>query len=57
MNKAIEFAKAIADVPDEDLSVIMQSRKTLLFSKKKKKGSKILMYQWDATTVQKFANP
>ena len=33
MNKAIEFAKAIADVPDENLSVIMQSRKTL-FSEK-----------------------
>ena len=28
MNKAIEFAKAIVDIPDEDLSVVMQSRKT-----------------------------
>ena len=34
MNKAIEFAKAIVDIPDEDLSVIMQSKKTLLFSEK-----------------------
>ena len=33
MNKAIEFAKTIVDIPDENLSVIMQSRKTL-FSKK-----------------------
>ena len=34
MNKAIEFAKAIVDIPDEDLSIIMQSKKTLLFSEK-----------------------
>ena len=34
MNKAIEFAKTIVDKPDEDLSVIMQSRKTLLFCEK-----------------------
>ena len=29
-----EFAKTIADKPDEDLSIIMQSRKTLLFREK-----------------------
>ena len=34
MNKAIEFAKAIVDIPDEDLSIIMQAKKTLLFSEK-----------------------
>ena len=34
MNKATEFAETIVDIPDEDLSVIMQSRKTLLFSEK-----------------------
>ena len=34
MKKALEFAKTIADIPDEELSVIMQSRKTLFFSKK-----------------------
>ena len=33
MNKAIEFAK-IPDIPDEDLSIIIKSRKTLLFSEK-----------------------
>ena len=33
MDKDKEFAKNIADIPDEDLSIIMQSRKTLLFSK------------------------
>ena len=34
MNKAIESAKTISDIPHEDLSVIMQSRKALLFSEK-----------------------
>ena len=34
MNKAIEFANTIVDIPDEDLSVIMESRKALLFSEK-----------------------
>ena len=42
MNKAIEFAKTIVDIPDEDLSVIMQSRKTLFSEKvpwvKKERG-------------------
>ena len=33
MNQAIEFAKSIADIPDKDLSFIMQSQKTL-FSEK-----------------------
>ena len=33
-NKAIEFAKTIADIPDEDLLVIIQSRTTLLLSEK-----------------------
>ena len=34
MNKVIEFAKTIADISDKDVSVIMQSRKTLLLSVK-----------------------
>ena len=34
MNKAIEFAKTRVDIPDEDLPIIMQPRKTLLFSEK-----------------------
>ena len=34
MKKALEFAKAIADIPNEDLFIIMQSRKVLLFSEK-----------------------
>ena len=33
LNKATESAKTIVDIPDEDLSINMQSRKTL-FSKK-----------------------
>ena len=34
MNRAIEFTKTIVDIPNEDLSIIMQSTKTLLFSEK-----------------------
>ena len=34
INKVIEFAKTIVDIPDEDLSIIMESRKTLLFNEK-----------------------
>ena len=33
-NKAIEFAKTIANIPHEDLLVIIQSRTTLLLSEK-----------------------
>ena len=58
MDKAIGFAKTIVDIPDEDLSVIMQSRKTLLFCKKvpwvKKERGEDLMCQWGATAAQKF---
>ena len=31
MNRATKFAKTIVDILDEDLSIIMKSRKTLLF--------------------------
>ena len=31
-NKAFQFAKEICDIPDDDLSIIMHSRKTLLFN-------------------------
>ena len=34
MDKAIEFVKTMADIPGEDLSIIINSRKTLLCSKK-----------------------
>ena len=34
MNRAIEFTKTIVDIPNEDLSIIMQSTKTSLFSEK-----------------------
>ena len=36
MNKAIDFAKTIADIPDEDLPVTLQSLKRLYLSLKKK---------------------
>ena len=34
-HKAINFVKTICDIPDKDISIIMQSRRTLLFSNKK----------------------
>ena len=34
MNKAIEFAKTIADIPDGDLSIIMQSKKHYCLAEK-----------------------
>ena len=41
MNKAIDFAKTITDIPDEDLSVILQSLKRLYLSLKKSAMGKI----------------
>ena len=34
-HKAINFVKTIRDIPDKDISIIMQSRRTLLFNNKK----------------------
>ena len=43
-HKAINFVKTIRDIPDKDISIIMQSRRTLLFNNKeswlKKSGNK-----------------
>ena len=33
-HKAINFVKTIRDIPDKDISIIMQSRRTLLFNNK-----------------------
>ena len=48
---AIRFAKQITEISDYDMSLINQSRKTLLFNEKipwvKKMVVKILMSQWD----------
>ena len=33
-HKAISFAKTIRDIPEKDISIIMQSRRTLLFNNK-----------------------
>ena len=33
-HKAINFVKTICDIPDKDISIIMQSRRTLLFNNK-----------------------
>ena len=43
-HKAINFFKITRDIPDKDISIIMQSRRTLLFNNKelwlKKSGNK-----------------
>ena len=56
--KAINFVKTIRDFPDRDISIIMQSRQTLLFNNKepwlKNLEMKSLMSQWDVLMVLKF---
>ena len=57
---AIKFAKQITEIPDHDMPLINQSRKTLLFNEKipnlKKMIMKILMSRWDVLTEQKCVN-
>ena len=59
-HKAINFVKTIRDIPDKDISIIMQFRRTLLFNNRKpcRKSPvmKSLMSQWDALMVVKFAS-
>ena len=60
-HKGINFVKTIRDIPDKDIAIIMQSRRTLLFNNKEpwlKKTliMKGLMPQWDALMVLKFAS-
>ena len=57
---AINYAKTITTIDDNDLNIIMQSRKTLLFTNSdiwvKKLAARISMFQWAAMTVPKYAN-
>ena len=54
--KYIQFPKEATSISDEDLDIIMQSRKTLLFHNQepwvKREGDK----DFDAMMGQKFAN-
>ena len=57
---AIQFAKQITEISDYDMSLINQSRKTLLFNERipwvKKVVVKILMSQWDVLMERRCVN-
>ena len=57
---AIRFAKQITEISDYDMSLINQSRKTLLFNERipwvKKVVVKILMSQWDVLMERRCVN-
>ena len=56
-NNATQFAKQITEISDYDMSLINQSRKTLLFNERipwvKKDGSEDFMSQWDVLMERK----
>ena len=58
--KAIQCAKQITKITDEDTNLIMQARKTLSFiegmSWVKKEGIRILMFRWVAWMIQGYLN-
>ena len=57
---AINFAKSSANITEQDLSIIMQSRKTLLFQNSEPWGEnlemKISTYLWVATMVPSYVS-
>ena len=58
--KTIQFPKEITSIPDEDLDIIMQSRKTILFHKQvpwgKREGNEDFDVPIGSMMGQKFAN-
>ena len=59
-NEALNFAKALTDINETDVSIMMQARKTLLLMIAslgcKSLVKKILMYQWGALMEVRFVN-
>ena len=57
---AISYAKAITNIDGDQLSVIMQSRKTLLFSNNepwvKKLRKKTMRFRWVVTMERRFVS-
>ena len=57
---SLSFAKSACEISSDDISIIMQARKTLLFLNGepwvKNLAIKILTYQWDALTVRKYVS-
>ena len=60
LNKTIQFAKEITPISDENLNIIMQSRKTLLFHNQepwvKREGEEDFDVPMGCYDGQKFAN-
>ena len=60
LNKSIQFAKEIISIPDEELGIIMQSRKTILFHNQeprvKREGDEDFEVPMGCYDGQKFAN-
>ena len=60
LNKTIQFAKEITPISDENLNIIMQSRKTLLFHNQepwvKREGEEDFNVPMGCSDGQKFAN-
>ena len=57
---AINYGKIITNIENDQLSIIMQSRKTLLFNNNepwvKKTGEKILTIEWVVMMERRFAS-
>lgn len=57
LSKVVRFAKNVLGIPHDDISIIMQWRKTLIFNEQmswvKKDGNKSLTWHWAAAMEQK----
>ena len=57
-NSDIQFAKEICDISDNNISIMIHTRNTLLFNNRepwvKRMVTKILMYQWAAMMRQRY---
>ena len=62
LDQALSWASDLADISDEDISIIKHARKSLLFNhgkpwiKNNNSNLHCLMLPWVAMTGQKFAN-
>ena len=60
LTDAISYAKTITNIDDDQLSIIMQSRKTLLFNNSEpwveKTGKKTLTFRWAVMMARRFVS-
>ena len=58
--KVVQLSRQITETTDEDINLIMQARKTLLFNDGipwvKEKRNEDFMFQWAASTLQRYVN-